>query len=41
MKQYDPAVHLCYKDVKVDSLAAPASIQVTRKASKTARSDRE
>lgn len=30
--QYDPACHLCYEDVKVDSIAAPSAIQVLLKA---------
>lgn len=34
-RQYDPACHLCYEDVKVDSLVAPSALQVLLKASKT------
>ena len=34
-QQYDPAVHLCFGDVKVDDHNAPSSIEVTIKASKT------
>ena len=32
---FDPAVHLCYGDVKVDNLDSPSLIQIRLKASKT------
>ena len=34
-KEYDPDVHLCYHDIKVDSHQNPTYLQVTLKASKT------
>lgn len=33
--EYDPAVHLCFEDVKVDNRMSPSFIQVSIKASKT------
>ena len=34
-KEYDPDMHLCYHDIKVDSNQNPTYLQVTLKASKT------
>ena len=34
-REYDPDVHLCYQDIKVDSHQSPTYLQVTLKASKT------
>ena len=34
-KEYDPTVHLCFGDVKLDNYQSPSLLQVVMKCSKT------
>ena len=34
-KEYDPVVHLCFEDAKLDSHQSPSMLQVVIKCSKT------